>query len=135
MARLAAYVHVAGQWYAPGDMPPPEVAARITNPKAWEDGVLPDPPDAEADAEPAADNQPGAQEAKPAEPATPAEPAAAAEPAGEKERMQAPPRSGRGSGLDAWQAFAVDHDVEFPDGASRDEIIAACVRAGVIPAE
>jgi hypothetical protein len=129
MARLAAYVHVAGQWYRPGDMPPPEVAARITNPKAWQGGVLPDLPDVKADAESAADDPSRDAAANPDKPIAPAEAADG------RERVPAPPRSGRGSGLDAWQAFAVDHDVEFPDGASRDEIIAACERAGVIPAE
>ncbi|OLT27748.1 hypothetical protein BJF83_17330 [Nocardiopsis sp. CNR-923] len=29
-------MHVAGSVYAPGDVPPPEVAKLITNPKAWE---------------------------------------------------------------------------------------------------
>lgn len=35
-----------------------------------------------------------------------------------------PPRSGRGSGEDAWRAYAEDLDLEVPDGASRDDIIA-----------
>jgi hypothetical protein len=39
--RLCAYVHVDGRVWEPGDEPPPEVAARIPNPKAWADGVLP----------------------------------------------------------------------------------------------
>lgn len=34
--KLAAYVHVAGQRFAPGDEPPAEVANLITNPQAWE---------------------------------------------------------------------------------------------------
>jgi hypothetical protein len=40
--RLRTHVHVDGQVWGPGDEPPADVAARITNPKAWEDGVVPD---------------------------------------------------------------------------------------------
>lgn len=38
---------------------------------------------------------------------------------------QEPPRSGKGSGLEAWKAHAVARGFEVPDGASRDDIIAA----------
>lgn len=44
-----------------------------------------------------------------------------------------PPRSGRGSGLDAWQAFANVAKVTYPADAKREHIIAACINAGVIP--
>jgi hypothetical protein len=40
-----------------------------------------------------------------------------------------PPRSGRGSGRKAWAAHAAAIGVVVPDGASRDEIIAACAAA------
>lgn len=47
-----------------------------------------------------------------------------------------PPRSGKGSGRDAWSMFAAERDVQVPEGASREEIIAACEAAGVVePAE
>lgn len=44
-----------------------------------------------------------------------------------------PPRAGRGSGLEAWQAFADAAGVGYPEGARRDDIVEACVEAGVIP--
>jgi hypothetical protein len=40
-ARLASRVSVAGRWYGPYDPIPDDVAAQITNPKAWEGGKLP----------------------------------------------------------------------------------------------
>ncbi len=46
-----------------------------------------------------------------------------------------PPRAGRGSGLDAWQAFANLAGVDYPDDASRADIITACEAAEVIAAE
>ncbi len=45
-----------------------------------------------------------------------------------------PPRHGKGSGLDAWQAFASVAKVPYAPDAGRNDIIAACVDAGVIPA-
>ncbi|MCG5464221.1 hypothetical protein MED01_002386 [Micromonospora sp. MED01] len=45
-----------------------------------------------------------------------------------------PPRRGKGSGLDAWQAFANVAKVKYPADASRNDIADACERAGVIPA-
>jgi hypothetical protein len=35
-----------------------------------------------------------------------------------------PARSGRGSGLDAWTAYAKSLDIEVPADASRDDVIA-----------
>lgn len=46
-----------------------------------------------------------------------------------------PPRSGRGSGADAWRAYAEAHGVAIEDGMSRDDIIAVCQAADVIAAE
>lgn len=34
-----------------------------------------------------------------------------------------PPRAGRGSGLEAWTAYAETLEIEVPDGASRDDVI------------
>lgn len=51
------------------------------------------------------------------------------------ELLAAPPRAGRGSGLEAWQAWADSAGVDYPDDASRADIIAACEDAGVLPAE
>lgn len=42
-----------------------------------------------------------------------------------------PPKAGRGSGKEAWAAYAEAKDVEFDADASRDEIIAAVEAAGV----
>lgn len=36
-----------------------------------------------------------------------------------------PPRGGAGSGVDAWREYATQTSVEFDDGMSRDDIIAA----------
>jgi hypothetical protein len=48
---------------------------------------------------------------------------------------QAPPRSGRGSGVEAWRAFAQGHGVGLDDGMSREDIIAACEQAGLVEQE
>lgn len=53
-------------------------------------------------------------------------------PASKPPLLSPPPRAGRGSGLDAWQAFATLADVEHSTGIGRDDIIAACELAGVI---
>lgn len=50
---LVAYVCLAGRSWAPGEVPPAEVAARITNPAAWD---LPGEP--EGDPDPTPDPQP-----------------------------------------------------------------------------
>jgi hypothetical protein len=67
------------------------------------------------------------------EPARPADPIPVEpEPAGP--RPTPPPRSGKGSGLGPWRVFA-DHDevqVPYTPDDSRDDIIAACERAGVL---
>lgn len=42
-----------------------------------------------------------------------------------------PPKSGAGSGKDAWAAYAAAKGVTVAGEASRDDIIAACAAAGV----
>lgn len=42
-----------------------------------------------------------------------------------------PPQSGRGSGEAAWSAWAAANEVDVPEGAKRDDIIAALTAAGV----
>lgn len=101
MARLTGFVHVDGAVYGPDDEVPAEVAARITNPRAWEGGVLPLTDDAGPAATSAADGD------------TPTE----------------PPRSGAGSGRDAWVAYAAARGLEVADDASRDQIITAVDKA------
>ncbi|MFJ5089974.1 hypothetical protein [Streptomyces sp. NPDC088674] len=46
-----------------------------------------------------------------------------------------PARSGPGSGKEAWAAFAEKHGVTLDGGMSRDDIMAACERAGVLEPE
>lgn len=48
---------------------------------------------------------------------------------------EAPPRSGRGSGVEAWRVFAEQHDVEVAADASREDIIAACEAAELVERE
>lgn len=36
--ELAAYVHIGGRSFKPGDVPPKEYAEQITNPLAWGEG-------------------------------------------------------------------------------------------------
>lgn len=52
--------------------------------------------------------------------------AAPAEPAGGESGNEAPtepPRAGRGSGLEAWKAYAESLGIEVPDDAQRDDVI------------
>lgn len=58
------------------------------------------------------------------------EPPAAAEASGSGGGDSPPPHAGRGSGRDAWAAYAEGHGVDA-DGLDRDEIIGACQEAGV----
>jgi hypothetical protein len=108
--------------------PDQEGATRVTEP-------VPSavPPGAVPVSEPAPDKPP--VEAQPVtEPAPDREP----EPDDEPEKAalpDPPPRSGRRSGLVAWQAFADTAQVPYGPDDSRDDIIAACVTAKVIPAE
>ncbi|MGW2742370.1 hypothetical protein [Streptomyces sp. NPDC001450] len=48
---------------------------------------------------------------------------------------EAPPRSGRGSGIEAWRTFAEQHGVGVDSDMSREDIIAACESAGVVERE
>lgn len=63
-----------------------------------------------------------------------AEPVEVEEEDPEPARPEPPRRAGAGSGRTAWAEYAQRVGVEYPDRASRDEIIAACVAAGVIDA-
>ncbi|MCU8589927.1 MULTISPECIES: hypothetical protein [unclassified Streptomyces] len=49
--------------------------------------------------------------------------------------IEAPPRSGRGSGVEAWLAFAEAYGVGTDSDMSRDDVIAACEAAGVVEPE
>jgi len=104
--RLIAYVHVDGKAYGPDDQVPAAVAERIGG-HAWTD----------ADSAAEAPSPVGVGESG----GTPVD--------------VAPPRSGRGSGVEAWRAFAEQHDVEVAADASREDIIAAAEAAGVVERE
>lgn len=78
MAKLKGTVIVDGVTYRPGTSPPADVAARITNPRAW-DG---DPPSA----------APAQSDSGPASPPSPAGP----EPTTESEPAKAAPRTSSG---------------------------------------
>lgn len=114
--RLIAHVHIDGVTYGPGSTVPPKVAKRIGD-HAWTS-------DADQDA-----------------PAEIASPAGAMQSAGQPvgdgsgSDIEAPPRSGRGSGVEAWRAFAEQHEVEVAADASREDIIAACEAAELIERE
>lgn len=108
--RLTSYVHLPdGRVFGPEDEVPGDAAALITNPAAWVGGAQPTPPPVTVETGPAV--EPAAEPA-----AVPGKP---------------PPRTGRGSGLDSWAAYAVRAGVEIPDGADRDTVIGALHAAGV----
>lgn len=118
--RLIAYVHVDGKAYAPGDDVPKEVAAKITNPAAWEGEDT--APEQEATS---SDTAEGSSE----DPA----PSGPSDSGGQEQgkALTPPPRSGAGSGREAWAAYAAAHDVPVRSGAGREEIIEALQAAGV----
>lgn len=49
--------------------------------------------------------------------------------------VEVPPREGRGSGREAWAHYAEAYDIPLSDDMTRDEIIATCMVADVLPAE
>jgi hypothetical protein len=105
--RLRTFVHVDGRAYGPGDEVPEGVARRI-GAHAWEG-------DDEDETAPAVGFR---------------------DPAGGRGAPDtAPPRSGRGSGIEAWRAYAEANGVGTDDEMSRDDIIAAAESAGVIERE
>ncbi|MEV6836773.1 hypothetical protein AB0N17_20075 [Streptomyces sp. NPDC051133] len=55
--------------------------------------------------------------------------------AGDSTGGEAPPRSGRGSGRDAWVAFAEQHGVDAGEDRTREQIIADLEDRGVIERE
>ncbi|GGX01941.1 hypothetical protein [Streptomyces chryseus] len=108
MRRLNTFVHVGGEAYGPGDEVPAEIAEQIGD-HAW------------ADTADVADGQ-GAD-------------GQGDEGQGDSDALDAPPRSGRGSGIDAWRRFAEQNSVEYATDASREDIIAAAEAAGVVEPE
>jgi hypothetical protein len=114
--RLSGYVHVGGRMYGPDDDVPSDVAARITNPKAWAEPMdVEGPPLLGSSTLAGAGGEPDPVETK----------------RGPGESPKVPNRGGPGSGRDAWAAYAAAHSVEVAEGMSRDDIIAALDAAGI----
>jgi hypothetical protein len=113
MARLRTTVHVVDlegrpRAFGPGEDLPDWAAGQIRNPDVWE-GELP----AHLDEAGGVREQIAVQvEAQP--------------------EMPEPPRSGTGSGRDAWAAYATRYGVDVPDGASRNDIVNALAARGLI---
>lgn len=138
--ELVAVVVYGGDVYGPGyiNPPPDDVAKVITNPACWGDPKA-DPADESAPGgqteEPAAETPPPATPA-PTEPVVTPAPVPVSEPPVPTPEpapiVEVPPRSGRGSGIDAWRAFAQAAGVTTPADATRDDIIEACEKAKVI---
>ena len=130
MAReLSKVVVLGGHVYGPGyiNPPPDDVAERITNPIAW--GEEPDSgnsPQGEEPVEaPVVASPADGEVTSPDVPETPV-----SEPP--KPTVPEPPRSGAGSGIAAWRAFADANDVKYDADATRVEIVKACEDAQVI---
>lgn len=113
MATLNITVHVydddgRAHAFAPGVPVPDWATQKITNPDVW--AV---PPDHLGEAIPDGDS---------------AGPSSAVPDVGD---AGPPPMSGKGSGRDAWARYAAAHDVELPEGAGRDHIVAVLQDADV----
>jgi hypothetical protein len=143
---LVTDVYVAGQRFLAGTTPPEQYARRITNPAAW--GYVVEEEVTKVIAQPQPGNtEPPQPRPGPTPPEQPESGGAGArlsqEPhdpptvvvdgdQGKPALLKAPPRSGKGSGIDAWEAYAAVHGVHPHPGAERAEIIAACEQAGLI---
>lgn len=117
--RLNTFVHVHqdGESFAfgPGETIPGALAELITNPDVWDDEpetvavaatvVSTSTVSSDASSDETVDDDP--------------------EPGG------IPPKSGKGSGVPAWRAYADANGFETDDDVTRDEIIAALTAAGI----
>jgi hypothetical protein len=110
--RLNTHVHVAGAWYGPDDTVPDDVAGKIGD-HAWADDDQ-DDGGTVGFTDPADGDQGNG---------------------GEGGGVEAPPRSGRGSGVEAWRTFAEQNALDVADDASREDIIAAAEQAGLVEPE
>ncbi|WP_431784332.1 hypothetical protein [Streptomyces chumphonensis] len=108
--RLRSFVHVDGAAYGPGDEVPRAVAERIGD-HAWEDTGADDgaEPGTVGFTDPEATDRSG--------------------------QVEAPPRSGRGSGVEAWRRYAEANGYDTDDEMSRDDVVALLERNGVIEPE
>jgi hypothetical protein len=135
MAReLKAVVVIGTDVYGPGyiNPPPDDVAKTITSPAAWGEAKESDDsegsPQGEEPVEAPVVAAPGDGDVTSPDSPEPTPPPS--EPA--KPTVPVPPRSGAGSGVAAWRAFADANDVDYSAEDSRDEIIEACEKAKVI---
>ena len=55
-----------------------------------------------------------------------------ATPAVEPAVLEEPPRSGKGSGRDAWADFAAANGIDVADDANREDIVSALAEAGIV---
>ncbi|MFD8496334.1 hypothetical protein [Amycolatopsis sp. NPDC059657] len=133
MGRLRTTVHVtddagATHVFGPYSAVPDWATEKITNPKVWEvepergqASIITEPPPAPpADPVPAA----AADEAVQQQPVGDGDQSPAAAPT---EPLPEPPRSGKGSGADAWREYAMSTGWfdSVSEDANREEIIAA----------
>lgn len=120
--RLNTYVHVhvdgETRVYGPGDKVPGAVAKLITAPDVWEEG--------EAD-EPLGSSAPAA----PVTPTAPSAPAAAAPAPAPATEPGIPPKKGKGSGVEAWRAYADAKGFDIDADVKREDIIHALTEAGI----
>ncbi|MGO4630502.1 hypothetical protein AB4225_06095 [Streptomyces sp. 2RAF24] len=105
--RLIAYVHVDGQAYGPGDKLPAAVAKRI-GAHAFASDVDEGGREDQEDLEISSNVQ---------------------------RTLEVPPRSGRGSGVEAWRDFLSRHEIAADPDATRDDLIAAAEQSGLIEPE
>lgn len=114
MRKLASTVHVhdpetgRSVVFLRGATPPARLQELIVNPDVWE----------------AEEGAPEPVEEAPRAPQTVHAPVSS--------DGDEPPRAGKGSSKDAWAAFAAKHNVQVEDESTRDDIIAALARAGVV---
>lgn len=119
----------------PGTPATLELRERITNPSAWADEEAEPAPVPEPADDAGGQDEPGTgqtEEGGQDEPGT-----GQTDEGGQSsdETPVEPPRSGKGSGEDAWREFAQALDVTVPEGASRDDIVAFLIERGLIEAE
>lgn len=115
MPRLRTTVHVVDlegrpRAFGPGEHLPDWAAKQITNPKVWEGELPPHLNEAGEVQDRVAPPVQVPPEAQPPE----------------------PPRSGKGSGREAWVAYAAVHGVEVDEGASREDIVELLAGRGLI---
>lgn len=120
------FVDVDGTVYGPGytNPVPDAVVENVGNASIFE---LDEDSDDAAKEEDSSDEEPADTEPPAPEPSAEddqREPAA--------DETPEPPRSGAGSGLAVWRAYADSRGVTYPDDADRGAVIDACRNAGVI---